>query len=311
MGYRQKDMRGFSLIEVLVAMAIMGVVVAAVYATFIATQRQAYTQEDVIEVQQNLRAGLDFMARDIRMAEFLTPDDRSALINAPDQMLVDANNDGDYDDAGDSRPLLSLVSATSVHGYARIEEATVNGVHLELDVSATTMQQFGDGDAVRVFRAVDLSPVTDIYPVTGTPSGDEVVLDISGGGYVAGTIRSGDLLVRIPDGAANDDFPLQIDYQVVDSASGDPAMNELRRRVRDMDGNVIEDFQLVATNISGIALAFLDNRGNATSALDDIVAVQITITGQTDATGTGRENFSGVKTRTLSTTVKIHNGVVL
>ena len=38
MGYRQKDMRGFSLIEVLVAMAIMGVVVAAVYATFIATQ---------------------------------------------------------------------------------------------------------------------------------------------------------------------------------------------------------------------------------------------------------------------------------
>lgn len=306
----RKNSQGFSLVEIMVAMVIMGVVVGAVYSTFINTQRHAYTQEEVVEVQQNLRFGLDFLIKDIRMAEFLTPSDQNALVNAPAQMLVDGNGDGDFDDT-DERPLLSLVSATSMHGYARITDAVINGTTLELDVAANTMQQFADGDVVRVFRSVNLSPVTDIYPVDGTPSGDLVTLDISGGGYSAGDIQSGDLLVRMPVGAANDDFPLQIDYQLVDAASDDPNMNELRRRVLDMDGNVIEDFQLIASNISGITMAYLDDAGTVTSDLSKIVAVQVTITGQTDATKTGRSNFSGVKVRSLSTTVKIHNGVML
>jgi prepilin-type N-terminal cleavage/methylation domain-containing protein len=305
-----KNHQGFSLVEIMVAMVIMGVVVGAVYSTFINTQRHAYTQEEVVEVQQNLRAGLDFMVKDIRMAEFLTTSDHTALVNAPAQMLVDSNGDGDFDDT-DERPLLSLVSATSMHGYARINDATVNGTNLELDVAVNTMQQFADGDSARVFRAVSLTPVTDIYPVDGTPSGDQVTLDISGGGYSAGDIQSGDLLVRMPGGAANGDFPLQIDYRLVDAASGDPNMNELQRRVLDMDGNVIEEFQLIASNISGITLAYLDDAGAVTSDLNKIVAVQITIVGQTDATKTGRSNFSGVKDRSLSTTVKIHNGVML
>lgn len=305
-----KDRQGFSLVEIMVAMVIMGVVVGAVYSTFINTQRHAYTQEEVVEVQQNLRAGLDFLVKDIRMAEFLTPSDQSALVNAPAQMLVDGNGDGDFDDA-DERPLLSLVSATSMHGYARITDATLTGTHLELDVAVNTMQQFAAGDMVRGFRSASLIPVTDIYPVAVAPSGDQVILDISGGGYSAGDIQSGDLLVRMPADAANDDFPLRIDYQLVDSVSGDPNVNELRRRVLDMDGNVIEDFQLIASNISGLALTYLDDAGTGTSDLNKIMAVQIAITGQTDATKTGQSNYSGIKTRSLSTTVKIHNGVML
>lgn len=305
-----KNRQGFSLVEIMVAMVIMGVVVGAVYSTFINTQRHAYTQEEVVEVQQNLRAGLDFLVKDIRMAEFLTPSDQTALVNAPAQMLVDGNGDGDFDDT-DERPILSLVSATSMHGYARITDASISGTNLELDVAVNTMQQFAAGDMVRVFRSVSLSPVTDIYPVAGAPSGDQVTLDISGGGYSAGDIQTGDLLVRMPAGAANDDFPLQIDYQLVDAVSGDPNMNDLRRRVLDMDGNVIEDFQLIASNISGIAMTYLDDAGTVTSDLSKIVAVQVTIAGQTDGTKTGRSNFSGVKVRSLSTTVKIHNGVML
>lgn len=306
----RKHSHGFTLVEMMVTMVIMGVVIAAVYSTFVNTQRQAYTQEEVVEVQQNLRAALDVLVRDIRMAEFLTPSDQTALVNVPSQMLDDSNDDGDYEDT-DERPLLSIVSATSMHGYARIEGATVNGGDLELDVAVSTMQQFADGDSARVFDAINLSTVTNVFPVNGTPSGDKVVLDISGGGYTAGSVEEGDLLVRLPAGVANGDFPLQVDYQLADNASGDPNMNDLQRRVVDMDGNVIQSFQLIASNISGLSLTYLDDGGNATSSLEDIVAVHITITGQTDATKTGLENFSGVKTRTLSTTVKIHNGVVL
>ncbi|MGE4545159.1 MAG: PilW family protein [Pedobacter sp.] len=302
-----KNHQGFSLVEIMVAMVIMGVVVGAVYSTFINTQKHAYTQEEVVEVQQNLRAGLDFLVKDIRMAEFLTPSDQTALVNAPAQMLVDSNGDGDFDDT-DERPHLSLVSVTSMRSYGRIESASAAGTNLAIDLALSSMQQFAAGDTVRVFRATSLSSVTSVLSVASV-SGNQVTL--SGGASSAGTIEEGDLLVLLPTGTTDDDFPLQIDYQLVDSASGDPNMNDLKRRVLDVDGTVIEAFQLIASNISGIALTYLDDDGNATSTLSDIVAVQITITGQTDATQTGQDNYSGVKTRTLSTTVKIHNGVVL
>lgn len=302
--------RGFSLVELLVVMVVMGLVTAAVYSTFLSTQRQAYTQDEVVEVQQNLRVALDYLVKDIRMAEFMAPADETALVTAPAQMLVDDNSDGDYADT-DERPVLSLVSASSMHSYARVTAATVSGTTLELDVAPNTMQLFADDDSVRLFRPVDLTTVTNIYPVTGTPSGDKVVLDISGGGYTAGDVSAGDLLVRMPAGAANDDFPLQIDYQLVDDPSGDVNMNQLQRRVLDQDGNVVEAFQLIASKISGISLTYLNDDGDSTTDLDEVVAIEITMTAQTDATLTGRDNYSGVKERSLSTTVKIHNGVRL
>lgn len=306
---RPMNKRGFSLVEVLVVMVVMGLVTAAVYTTFLSTQRHAYTQDEVVEVQQNLRAGLDFLVKDIRMAQFMTPTDETALITVPTKLLDDANDDGDYDDT-DERSVLSLVSVTSMHGYARVTAASSDGASLTLSVADGTMQQFADGDQARVFSPADLEAVTKVYSVTGTPSGDQVVLDISGGGYTAGDVSSGDLLVLLPTGADDGDFPLQIDYRLADDTSStDGQMNQLQRRVTDRSGNTIVGWQLIAAKISGLDLTYLDENGDATTDLDEIVAVQVTITGQTDATKTGRSNFSGVKQRSLATTIKIHNGV--
>lgn len=302
--------RGFTLVEILVVLVIMGVVTGAIYTTFLSTQRQAYTQDEVVEVQQNLRVALDYLVKDLRMAQFMAPADETALTTVPGQMLVDANGDGDYEDT-DERPILSLISATSMHGYARVTGVTVSGTDLELDVAPNTMQQFADGDKVRVFRPVDLNPVTNVYSVNGAPSGDQVDLDISGGGYTAGDVSSGDLLVRMPASATDADFPLQIDYQLVDDPSTDMNMNQLQRRVLDQDGNTVEAFQLIASNISGLALNYLDDAGNTTTDLAEVVAVEITVTARTDATRSTNSNFPGPKTRSLSTTVKIHNGVTL
>lgn len=307
---KQVNGKGFTLVEVLIVMVVMGLVVAAIYATFLSTQRQTYTQEAVVEIQQNLRAALDYMVKDIRMARFMTPSDETALVSAPTRMLIDINGDGDFDDA-DERPILSLVSATSTHGYARVAAVVEGGSSLTLDVTPGAMQQFAAGDRVRIFRPVDLNPVTAIYPVAGAPTGDQVVLDLSGGGYVADSVGSGDLLVLLPAGAGTGDFPLQIDYQLVDDPSADANMNQLQRRVLDRDGNIVEPFQLIASNISGIALSYLDDAGNATADLERVAAVGITMTARTDATKTGKSSFSGVKERSLSTTVKIRNGVTL
>ena len=62
--------QAFTLVEVLIAMAIVGVVMGAIYGIFVSSNRSYHTQDSVTEAQQGVRFGLDFMVRDIRMAGF-------------------------------------------------------------------------------------------------------------------------------------------------------------------------------------------------------------------------------------------------
>jgi len=59
---------GFSLIEVMVAMVIVSVLLAAVYAVYASLSRSYTTQNVSAEVQQSIRAAMTLMAEDIMMA---------------------------------------------------------------------------------------------------------------------------------------------------------------------------------------------------------------------------------------------------
>jgi type IV pilus assembly protein PilW len=61
---------GFTLPELVVAMAITLILVGAVYATYKSQQDSYVVQDQVVEMQQNLRAALHMMASDIRMAGY-------------------------------------------------------------------------------------------------------------------------------------------------------------------------------------------------------------------------------------------------
>ena len=61
---------GFTLVELMITLAIAGIIVSAIYSAYTAQQRTYLAQEQVAEMQQNLRAGLILMARDIRMAGY-------------------------------------------------------------------------------------------------------------------------------------------------------------------------------------------------------------------------------------------------
>lgn len=63
-------MRGFTLLEVVVALAIGLMLLGTLY-TFFLTQKKAYNvQEQVAEMQQNARAAMDMMVNELRMAGF-------------------------------------------------------------------------------------------------------------------------------------------------------------------------------------------------------------------------------------------------
>lgn len=65
-----KGQKGFTLAEMMVAVAISGIVLAGVYTAFVA-QRQSYdAQEQVTDVQQNTRVAMYMMTREIRLAGY-------------------------------------------------------------------------------------------------------------------------------------------------------------------------------------------------------------------------------------------------
>jgi len=97
--------RGFTLVELLIAMTISGLVFGAIFSVYQYQQKHYTAQLDVTEMQQNIRAALNLIARDIRMAGY-NPDgnDEATIIAAePDLFYLtnDLNEDGDTDDNGE------------------------------------------------------------------------------------------------------------------------------------------------------------------------------------------------------------------
>jgi prepilin-type N-terminal cleavage/methylation domain-containing protein len=68
--------KGITLIELMVALVISAIIIAAIYRLFVAQTRAYTTQEQVADIQQNVRNAMELLIRDIRMAGYdndLTP----------------------------------------------------------------------------------------------------------------------------------------------------------------------------------------------------------------------------------------------
>lgn len=95
---------GFTLVEVLMCIAILSVLFGTIYRTF-DTFNRSYANENVkAGVQQKSRIGIDLMARDIRLAGLDPLGSASAGFNPTNtsttsiQFTADLNYDGDLDD---------------------------------------------------------------------------------------------------------------------------------------------------------------------------------------------------------------------
>lgn len=90
---------GFSLIELITALGISGIVLAAVTATFISQSRSYDAQEQINGMQQAARAAMDIITREVRMAGYNTNGGLTfdGIIYDTTQIRVQANLDGDAD----------------------------------------------------------------------------------------------------------------------------------------------------------------------------------------------------------------------
>src|SRR3989304_1485968 len=82
--------KGVSLIELLIAMAIAAIAVAAIFRLFIA-QSKAYTvQDQVAEVQQSIRTAMEVLLRDLRMTGF-DDDHINSKVAVPTSLVIGDN----------------------------------------------------------------------------------------------------------------------------------------------------------------------------------------------------------------------------
>jgi type IV pilus assembly protein PilW len=84
--------KGLSLIELLVALAICGMVVAGAYRFFITQTRTYAVQDQVIEAQQNVRLAMEILLRDLRMAGY-DDDSMRSTVTITDPMVTPLRDD--------------------------------------------------------------------------------------------------------------------------------------------------------------------------------------------------------------------------
>jgi type IV pilus assembly protein PilW len=125
--------KGFSLIELMIAMAVGSIVLVLLYGTFQAHQKSVTAQHLGVEMQQNIRAAMSLMKREIRMAGY-------------DPAASDGfDNDGanGVDDPGES----SGATITSAAGDFIQFNFDNNGNGVTTDSNESLIYRFTTGDA--------------------------------------------------------------------------------------------------------------------------------------------------------------------
>ena len=89
---------GFTLIELLVAMVLSVIIMAGIYSTYYSQQKSYLVQEQVSAMQQNLRAAMFYMEREIRQAGCDPTRKAGAGISTANLATISFTEDADGDE---------------------------------------------------------------------------------------------------------------------------------------------------------------------------------------------------------------------
>lgn len=133
-----KKISGFTIIELLVAIAISSIVLLAVIQIFTSSNKMYTVQDKVVGMQQNVRAALGMITRDIRMAGLdPTGDAGDAGIVSADNSSIHVRYDYDADKACNGTNPNEDVNYQYDSADKRME---INGNALTEDESIDSMQ---------------------------------------------------------------------------------------------------------------------------------------------------------------------------
>jgi type IV pilus assembly protein PilW len=105
---RLRNTNGFTLVELLITLAISGLVMGGIYTVYNSHQRTYATQLQVVEMQQNLRAATFYLSKEIRMAGYDPVDTALFGITTADSDAIVFTTDTDEDGVVDSNETITF-----------------------------------------------------------------------------------------------------------------------------------------------------------------------------------------------------------
>jgi prepilin-type N-terminal cleavage/methylation domain-containing protein len=314
---RQSDQAGFSLVEMLIVLGILGVVLGAINSLYIAHQRSATVEGEVVDIQQNLRLAMEQMTRDISMAGF--------LVSGADPVFAVVNN---------ASPTADSVTLNT--GSESLVAATINTSSPAVNVAAggvLDLAVMAEGGSIGGFEASDVTAAAEArivnYRTEPLGAGTRfTVLEVNPGtnaadlvcGAVAapcielraitagsGSILRGDSIVKSSVAGGAQGFPQTVQYSVAACPAPLAGNCLMRTTVPAPTGGA----QVVATNVSDVQFRYLLDGTTEVDAptaaqMSSIRAVRVSISGQLVDTLAASDG-GNLKTRTLSTIIAIRN----
>lgn len=294
---------GFTMIELTVALAISGILLAGMIVTFNNQQRGYQTQLQVTTLHQNIRAAMAVVSGDVRMAGFYTRFDPQTLsffnwnptgsnnLRAAIGSLDNVTGQTGYSNGSD---VIVIVKGGDERRPLTAAESAAAG---SSTLTLTSRDLDGDGTA-------DLDDSNKIYGVLVrsqySRSNLFQISSVGGGVTVNGTFN---------DSYSENDFVARADIVVyrINDANANFNVSVLERM--NFGDTSSGNWQAVAEYITDLQFQYIMDDGtvsddpSADASLDtmDIRAVVITLTGQVTVPR------AGVQQRTLTSTIKVRN----
>jgi len=265
-----KEGRGVTLVELMIALMMSGILIAALYRTFIVQQKTYTVQEQVADMQQNVRISIHRMMSEIRMTGFGNVNNTLALsggVNGFTQVMTPGAN-----------------SVTIVGGFKQIRR--------------------DNGDPITVDSASENTMTLDYTP-DANEFNTEAKRFISIGGVeskkfqIDGKVLTLDSNLTISHRKGTPIFKIQAITYDLGVSDG----KKVLRRNENTGGGAFA----VAENIEDVQFKYFDADGNPTEISSNIRMVRVTVTARTDMKDLELTGGDGYRRRQIASNIYIRN----
>ncbi|MDY6854102.1 MAG: prepilin-type N-terminal cleavage/methylation domain-containing protein [Thermodesulfobacteriota bacterium] len=153
---KKRRTHGFTLIELMIALVITSMVVAGTFYYFTTQEKAFIVQEQITEMQQNARGGIDFISRELRMIGYGVTS--GAIITEADSNAITFL--GDIDGDGSPETIRYALDATNLQLTREVDFGGAVEVAENITSTGLVFQYFNNNDN-------DLS-TTDPLPLNAT-----------------------------------------------------------------------------------------------------------------------------------------------
>jgi len=279
-----RNEQGFTMVELLVAMVLSLIVMGAVFLTFKSQQDSYVVQDQIVATQQNARAAMYLLTRDIQMAGYCTNFDPMPYAMDWDNLDGDSeairpliygrnnvNDGGGTDGIKDGTDVIVVVKASDNFGFLGAGDSasgttiTLNDLQVGSEDGQIDLNSTGKKFGLMVKADLSKAEFFEISSGTGSPTFTTI-------SSLTDTYEQNDMIYRAD----------VIIYRISDD---DPVHPSLVRRNLGRD-NAAGTYEVVAEDIDNLQLRYLLDDG--TTWLDDpsgqeprVRAVQVSLLART------------------------------